>query len=52
VLPVHYVTSSVFEMVTKETEVVKVACTLGWELLVLCGYWNEWLHKCYYKQIG
>ena len=31
------------------TEVVEVAYTVGWEVLVLCGCWNVWIDKlCWY----
>ena len=36
-------------MVQNGTEVVEVACSLGWEVLVLCGSWNVWIDKqCWY----
>jgi hypothetical protein len=33
-------TSSVLVMVPNGPEVVEVTCTVGWEVLVLCGCWN------------
>ena len=41
----HYVMSSVFVMVPNDTEVLEVACTVGWDVLVLCGCWNVWIDK-------
>ena len=32
-------------MVPNGTEVVEVARTVGWEVLVLCGCWNVWIDK-------
>ena len=36
-------------MVPNGTEVMEVACSVGWEVLVLCGCWNVWIDKlCWY----
>ena len=36
-------------MVQNVTEVVEVACRVGWEVLVLCGCWNVLIDKlCWY----
>ena len=39
-------------MVLNGTEVVEVTCTVGWEVLVLCGYWNVWIDKLCYMGSG
>ena len=41
-------------MVQNSTEDVEVACTVGWEVLVLCGCWNVWIDKlcCYCVAVG
>ena len=35
-------------MVPNGTEVVEVACTVGWEVLVLFGCWNVWIDRLSY----
>jgi ribulose-5-phosphate 4-epimerase/fuculose-1-phosphate aldolase len=52
VIPAKYVKSSVLVMVPNGPEGVEVTCTVGWEVLVLCGCWNVGIDRLSAEQQG